>query len=374
MQIQYTNQPPPRFAESIRQSIDSEVSKAKNTVEKGRLFLRWVLTKVFHATEDDAENGRLDGPNDQGMDAILEFEGTEMNFFRIFQSKYGTSHSVDAIRAFQSKVSDLLAQKPNELPLGRIRDALIHIKKKDWECEAIYVTDQKVDFKSSDDFHVLGFDQIVEMLWNEITEPAAGKVETISLVGGYAKHDNTIIGTISLSELGNLVLRSRKYIFESNIRKFLSAKTKVNKQLRESLLKEPEEVFYYNNGITIVVKNFEEMADNKIKLSEPQIVNGAQTSSTIADVVRGDPNIQGKIQITIIQETIRTTRNNITKYRNSQNAVKGKDLISLELFHRSISGQLKNKLRYFYEQQAGSWMALPDKERQSHTLLAITWY
>lgn len=365
MQIQHVNQPPQRFAESIRQSIDNEVSKGKNTVEKGRLFLRWVLTKVFHATEDDAENGRLDGPNDQGMDAILEFEGTEINFFRIFQAKYGTSHSVDAIHAFKSKVFDLLAQKPNELAPGRIREALINIKKKSWECEAIYVTDQKVDFKSSDDFHALGFDQIVEMLWNEITEPAAEKVETIGLIGNYAKHDNTIIGTISLSELGNLVLRSRKYIFESNIRKFLSIKTKVNKQLRESLIKEPEEVFYYNNGITIVVKSLEELVDNKIKLYEPQIVNGAQTSSTIADVVRGDPNVQGKIQITIIQETIRTTRNNITKYRNSQNAVKGKDLISLELFHRSIFGQLKNRLGYFYEQQAGSWMALTDKEQES---------
>lgn len=366
MSKQEVNQPPERFTESIKQSIEAEVSKGKNTVEKGRLFLNWVLTRVFHATEDDADNARLDGPSDQGIDAMLEVTGTEMNFFRIFQAKYGSSHSKDAILAFKSKISDLLEEKPNDLPLGRIRDALIDIKGKDWDSEVIYVTDQKTNFKSTDDFLVFGLDQIVEKLWNEITEPAEGKVETIVLDGEYSRHDSTISGAIALNELGRLVLRTRKYIFESNIRKFLSVKTKVNKQLRKSLIDEPGEVFYYNNGITIVAKDFEDLGDNKIKLHEPQIVNGAQTSSTIADVVRGDPNIQGKIQITIIKETVNTTRKNITKYRNSQNAVKGKDLVSLERFHDSIFGQLKNKIGYFYEQQAGSWMAMSDTERKEY--------
>lgn len=179
-------------------------------------------------------------------------------------------------------------------------------------------------------------------------------------------YGNTIMGAISLKELGELVLRSKKYIFESNIRKFLPVKTKVNKLLRQSLLKEPEEVFYYNNGITIVVKNFEELGDRKIKLIAPQIVNGAQTSSTISDIVRGDRNIKGNIQITIITEDLRTTRNNITRYRNSQNAVKGRDLISLERFHDSVKIQLETKLGYYYEQQAGSWEQKSQKERDSY--------
>ncbi|MGH9879570.1 MAG: AIPR family protein, partial [Nitrososphaerales archaeon] len=138
-----------------------------------------------------------------------------------------------------------------------------------------------------------------------------------------------------------------------------------NKQLRETLVKEPEEVFYYNNGITIVVADFEELGNKSIKLHAPQIVNGAQTSATIADVVGGDPNIKGSIQITIIKEDVRATRNNITRYRNSQNAVKGRDLISLERFHDSISLQLE-QLGYYYEQQAGAWIALNEKQQASY--------
>ncbi|MDH5431114.1 MAG: AIPR family protein [Nitrosopumilus sp.] len=356
-------EPSDNFIESVKHGIENEVLKGQNSVEKGRLFLEWILTKAFHATEDDAENGTLDGPNDMGIDAILEIRGSEMNFFRIFQSKFGTSHSMDSIETFKSKINTLLETSPNELPEGRIRDALIDIKRKGWDWEAIYVTDQKVTYRDTENFHVFGIDEIVKKLWNEITEPFDDKSELVTLEN-LMEFDKTIIGVISLSELGQLVNRSGKYIFESNIRKFLPVKTKVNKQLRKSLLEEPEEVFYYNNGVTIVVKDFDLLGDAKIKLVAPQIVNGAQTSTTIADVVKGDPLIKGAIQITIIKEDTRTTRNNITKFRNSQNAVKGRDLISLEKFHNVIGSQLSTKLGYYYEQQAGAWMAKSKQEKE----------
>lgn len=363
MQIGY-NTPTEKFVESVKKGIENEVEKATNTVEKGNYFLKWILTRVFNATDDDAENGILDGPNDHGFDAILEVHGSEISFFRIFQSKYGTSHKPDEIIAFRAKMDEFLQQNPNDLPEGRIRDMLIDIKKKKWDVEAVYVTDQKANVQSKDNFQVYDFDRIVKKIWDDISEPAEGKIEEITLEDAM-KFNDTIIGVISLQELGELVLRSKKYIFESNIRKFLPVKTRVNKQLRESLLKEPQEVFYYNNGVTVVVKKIEALGSFKYKLFAPQIVNGAQTSSTIAEIVRGDRNIQGNVQITIITEDLRTTRNNITQFRNSQNAVKGRDLISLERFHESISGQLKVKLGYYYELQAGSWIAMTDQERNS---------
>ena len=149
--------PSSNFVDSVKNSIENQVSQGESNVEKGRLFLTWVLTKGFQASEDDAENAILDGPNDHGIDAILEVPGSELNFFRIFQSKYGKSHSVDEIHAFKSKISELLEEEPNDLPEGRIRDALINIKKKKWEIEIVYVTDQNVDYKEEENFHVFGF-------------------------------------------------------------------------------------------------------------------------------------------------------------------------------------------------------------------------
>ncbi len=363
MEVTY-EKPTEKFVENVKKGIENEVVKATNTIETGHYFLKWILTRVFNATDDDAENGILDGPNDQGIDAILEVHGSEISFFRIFQSKYGTSHKPDEIIAFKAKMKKFLQQNPNDLPEGRIRDVLIKIKEKNWDVETVYVTDQKINYQNEFNFHVYGFDRIVKKIWDDISEPAEGKIEKITLEDSM-EFNNTVIGVISLQKLGGLVNRSKKYIFESNIRKFLPVKTKVNKQLRKSLHEEPEEVFYYNNGITIVVKKIEDLGSKEYKLYAPQIVNGAQTSSTIDDIVRGDPNIQGNIQITIIVEDTRTRRNNITKYRNSQNAVKGRDLISLERFHASISGQLKINLGYYYELQTGSWIAMNAAEKSS---------
>ena len=47
--------PPDNFVESVRNGINLAISIGKTPTEKGHIFLTWVLTKVFHASEDDAE-------------------------------------------------------------------------------------------------------------------------------------------------------------------------------------------------------------------------------------------------------------------------------------------------------------------------------
>lgn len=254
--------------------------------------------------------------------------------------------------------------EPKEIPRKDLQDLQIMIKRESLEEELFYVTDQKVNFKDTSKLKVYGFDQIIKKLWDEITALPKGKIERLKLEQSM-KYDNSIIGVVSLKELSDFVNKTRSYIFESNIRKFLQHKTKVNRALRQTLEQDPTSVFYYNNGVTIVVKNFK-ITDNVVELIEPQIVNGAQTSSTIADVLSLSPNAKGTIQVTIITETSQTTRQEITRYRNSQNAVKGKDLISLEFFHTRIRGALK-QFGYYYEQQAGAWLNMSKDEKAHYT-------
>ena len=96
------------------------------------------------------------------------------------------------------------------------------------------------------------------------------------------------------------------------------------------------------------------MNGNDIKLLEPQIVNGAQTSSTIDEYLELMDPVQGDLLVTIIETTSTAQRQEITQYRNSQNSVKGLDLISLNSLHSNIKLQLR-EVHYFYEQQAGAW-------------------
>lgn len=338
------------FAENISESICDYVESAKSDVEKGNNFLQWVLTRVFEATEDDAADAIIDGANDLGIDAYLPVDFSD-NKIRLFQSKFGTSHSADAIVKFKEDVKRLL-----EKDVSKMRPELAHlvsnIQEKNLKIECCYVTDQRVEYEDGD-VEIVDINEIIQRLWDRIKKPAAGKKSSIKLEK-MLRHENTILGILKLRELTEFVTKNRDYVFESNIRQWMQFKTSVNKGLRETLQTNPDKFFYYNNGITIVVSDIEELGENVLTLHAPQIVNGAQTSNSILDHAKRTRNMEGTITVTIIRADDEQDQNNITKYRNSQNSVRGKDLVSLMDFHKSIKSQLKSN-SYFYEIQAGSF-------------------
>jgi len=338
------------FAENVQGSIREYAENSKSDVEKGYKFLQWVLTRVFEATEDDAADAIVDGSNDLGIDAYLPVDFSD-NTIRLFQSKYGTSHSLEAITKFKEDVKRLLTKDVTKMR-PELAQLVTKIKEKNLKIKCCYVTDQKVEYE--DEFvEIIDGKKIIQKLWDRIKKPAAGKKSSIKLER-MLKHDNTILGILKLWELTEFVNKNKDYVFESNIRQWMQFKTTVNKGLRDTLQSNPGKFFYYNNGITIVVSDFVELGNNLIELHAPQIVNGAQTSNSILDHSKRTKNMEGSITITIIKADDEQEQNNITKYRNSQNSVRGKDLVSLMDFHKSIKSQLKN-CGYFYEIQAGSF-------------------
>jgi hypothetical protein len=351
LQQSSNGQPLEGFAQNIRDSVKEYAEDAQNEVEKGHNFLQWVLTRVFEATEDDATDAIIDGPNDLGIDAYLPVDFSEDKIY-LFQSKYGTSHSMEAIAKFRQDVQSLRTRDITKMR-PEIARLVTQIQEKNLKIECIYVTDQKVDEENYESVEIHDIDTIIQKLWDRIKKPAVGKKAAIRLESKL-RYQNTLLGILKLRELTNFVTKNRDYVFESNIRQWMQFKTTVNKGLRETLQESPNKFFYYNNGITIVVNDFEELEDNSILLHAPQIVNGAQTSSSVLDHAKRTHNLDGSITVTIIKAADELDQNNITKYRNSQNAVRGKDLVSLMDFHKSIKSQMEN-FRYFYEIQAGSF-------------------
>ena len=345
-----SSEPLEGFSENIQKSIIENVEKGKNEVEKGNNFLHWVLTRVFEATEDDASDAIVDGANDLGIDAYLPVDFSE-NKIRLFQSKYGTSHSLEAITKFKDDVKRLLEKDVSKVR-PELAQLITKIREKNLKVECCYVTNQKVTIVDKE-VDIIDVDDIIQRLWSRIKKPAAGKRSSLRLEK-MLRHENTVLGILKLRELTEFVSKNRDYVFESNIRQWMQFKTTVNKGLRETLQENPNKFFYYNNGITIVVSDFEELGNNLLKLHAPQIVNGAQTSNSILDHSKRTKNMEGSMTVTIIKADDEQEQNNITKYRNSQNSVRGKDLVSLMDFHKSIKSQLRNG-GYFYEIQAGSF-------------------
>lgn len=355
------------FIESVKESIEDEVSLANNPTERGHRFLKWVLTRIFDISEEELQGQITDGSNDMGIDvwALIETEGDgkTSGIIQLFQLKYGKSYDIDKeIVNFQEEINSFLKVKTEHIQRDDLKELHFKIKTQNLQPELYFITNQRVNYDKKGKVKVFGIDQIVKTLWDEIVGLPKNKVEKIKLESSLLYGKNAIIGVMPLSELVKFVNKTRSYIFESNIRKYLR-RTKVNTGLIETLENDSENVFYYNNGITIVVRDFK-INNGMIELLEPQIVNGAQTSTIIAEKLSYRENTKGSIQVTIVRETNKTTREEITRCRNSQNAVKGKDLISLKHFHTKIRGQLNN-FGYYYETQAGNWINMDKQQKLS---------
>ena len=350
-----------QFSSVVRQGLEYEIAKCSNPTEKGEAFLVWSITRLVDASEDEIRNQIIDGANDLGIDAWIrpDIETEGEGIIQLFQGKYNTSHDESHILQFEKDVDDFLNLQLEQIPRDDLKRLHNLIKEEKLVPELYYLTNKEIEYKSKNPkLKVFGINQIIDKLYTDLVGIPENISENLKIENSF-EFENSLVGIVQLAELRKFLEKTKSYIYESNIRKYLQ-KTKINKELAKTLEQNAKDVFYYNNGITMVVKDYQK-EDNELELLEPQIVNGAQTSQTIFEKLPLISHVQGSLLITIIKADNRTVRNDITRFRNSQNAVKGKDLLSLEAFHTAIRGQLK-EIGYYYETQAGAWKYLADKQ------------
>lgn len=171
-------------------------------------------------------------------------------------------------------------------------------------------------------------------------------------------------------------------LLEANVRSFLSATGKVNKGIRDTLQKAPERFMAYNNGIVLVADEMRlghsaEGTPGILWLKGMQIVNGGQTTASLYFTKKKAPEtdlrrvrIPAKIIILRSVDPIREEEliSDISRYANSQNAVKLSDLSANKPFHVKIE-QLSlatycpdGVSRWFYERAAGSYNTMLARE------------
>ncbi len=154
-------------------------------------------------------------------------------------------------------------------------------------------------------------------------------------------------------------------ILFDNVRGFLG-ETKFNKNISETLKKEPTKFFIYNNGITITAKNIEVDSHNiidkylKMDLTDIQVVNGGQTLRTIHDFNKEDEqHIKDYLSKAEILVRIFKTKkeeeltSKIAEYTNSQNSISPVDLKSIAYEQIQIEKFLENE-NILYQRKAGS--------------------
>lgn len=172
-------------------------------------------------------------------------------------------------------------------------------------------------------------------------------------------------------------------LLEANVRSFLSVKAKgVNAGIQSTLRSAPERFMAFNNGIVLVADEMkldraEDGSPGIVWLRGMQIVNGGQTTASLYFAKRKYPDtdlskvrVPAKIIVMKEQDPAKEEAlvSDISRYANSQNAVRQSDLSANKPFHVDVEA-LSSKVycpdgvgRWFYERAEGSYNTLLAKE------------
>lgn len=202
-------------------------------------------------------------------------------------------------------------------------------------------------------------------------------------IGQNADYD-AYLGIVPGQFLADIYLKYGSKLLQGNVRAFLSVRGKVNKGIRDTIMNRPRNFFTYNNGIAVVARSvtFSKDGSKIISFSDPQIINGGQTTASLANAVikKEDKNGMGAIfvpmKLTVLNVEDEMTEEQTERYNeitktisqcaNSQNAVSEADFFSNHPFH-VLMENLSHKVMappvdgkpyqtiWFYERSRGKW-------------------
>ncbi len=128
----------------------------------------------------------------------------------------------------------------------------------------------------------------------------------------------------------------RRSLFNDNVRDYLGTKGTVNQEIKETISSAPEIFSLCNNGITIVCSEFDQIKDKLVKIENPQIVNGCQTSNTLFENrdETGFDKVQLLVRI-ICTEDVEIS-NRVVRGTNKQNQVLDEAFEATKPFHQNL--------------------------------------
>ena len=340
-------------------------------------FVFWFIDTVFGLEKKEALNCICDGTHDKCIDAII-IDDRERHVV-IVQSKF--EHSCGQVQIQEGEIKEFAAVKdylksrkaleagtPNANPATkRLLDCafdLIHNKHYTWELAFVTTHKQAPTLESlvhqtlgftANQFSIYDYNRIIQLLKDRLRD-FTPLIAPYSLP--YNDKDKAIVRTtpnhswvlsVPIDEIKLMVNKHQDMLFRKNVRNFLGRST-TNKAIQDTLAKEQNNFWYYNNGITILCdEGFLNVEDHYIRLTNPQIVNGCQTARSI-EKYRGEVN--GDALVRVIESKSHAFINSITLYQNSSNPVKMRDFKSND----PVQVRLKHELArrgYYYEIKRG---------------------
>ena len=348
------------FQSQITGTGTSDLARQRNFYSKA--IAAYYLVKEAGATLEEAVAASIDGGSDHGVDSVY-IDAAE-NLW-IVQSKYidrGLGEpDLGDVSKFRDGIKDLVAGK-----FERFNQALLEktplitraLNSESTRVKAILV--YSGDALSDDRRHIMadleetfnsqaspdflrfsnyGLNSLHDRLIDHYrSEPINVDIE-LSHYGCVETPYRSFYGRIKAADLKALRDQYGDILFEENIRYFKGS-TAVNEGISSTLRQRAEQLFYFNNGVTFLCESIgpigprdDTRTQGKFRVQGLSIINGAQTVGTVAREPRAhyDANPAELLATFIcLEDAEEDFANQVTQYRNSQNAVNERDFAALD--------------------------------------------
>lgn len=377
-----------------------------SSLQKGRRFAVKLITQWLGVTSEDEDFFVCDGSRDGGIDvAYLQrqdrdygnqaIDSIEGDTWYLVQSKYGASFlGTESIITDGCKIVETLQGKKLNLStesqqlLRKI--ALFREQASDADrivlvfatCDPITEADRQALWSVKSHAREQGISNFdveevsIRTVWDSLSDVDPSRI-SVKLSGQFIEqYSGLLVGTVSLLDLFEFLRTYQKQsgsldqLYEKNVRQFLGGRRKINKGIANTLQESPEKFGLYNNGITVVVSGYARDQDREsITMNDPYIVNGCQTTRTIWEVLDSKLNSGGtgtnaaneswKERVRrggVVAKIVKSDYielPKITRFTNSQNAVREQDFIALHSGFQGWASDIASRYNIFLEIQRG---------------------
>lgn len=371
------------FADKIDLSDVQEKDEEISFLSRS-LALYGILMKTESSTEDITDS-ITDGFHDYGIDAVYCDDDQKVMY--LVQSKWSSEgkHSISQgdtssfiqgigkilsndFEGFNDKFNHLKTSIENAISSTdyRIKAIIIYTSNQAFSNECSEVMQKFID-DVNDGIEIISF-EVVKL--KDVYQSLADKTNLSISLDNICLQDYGVLeqnekeigyyGKLSVSTIAEWWNQHGTALFSKNIR-YYKGNTEVNSGIKTVLLNEPENFLLYNNGIKIVADKISKAPiganGRKIgmfSLENASIVNGAQTTGTIGELIKSIENsIENAfvlVQIISLESLSEDMNDKITKYSNTQNRIENKDFVSLDPFQKKLQQDFSmDGIAYYYK-------------------------
>ncbi|HEM7541998.1 TPA: AIPR family protein [Providencia rettgeri] len=374
-----------RFVSHLPPLLGQGGREDKPKKQISRAFSAFVLQQKFDLDVVTAAKAVVDDYEDHGIDAIYYHEADQTLYLVQSKMKEDAQFQLGEVQAFIEGVK-LLLNKQFQRFNQNVQNLETYIETALDECERIQllvayigngISIQAQNYLQPAIQELI--DEGEEQIAFEYQQYSATEVEQ-ALRSEYAVDEvneriavykfrmqeqprKAVFGIANLADLIALHTTYDRKLYEKNIRYFIGeGRRGVNKAIKDTLLNEPENFIYLNNGITLIGHTVKlkgsirgHSGSKHVAVDGLSVVNGAQTIASAAQFMCENPTAdisQAKVMVTIINTGSDAFHKQVTKARNLQNPVDLANFAALDDTQERLRQEMKMfGVEYLYRPQ-----------------------